>query len=171
MMSTIGPSSTGFDAAMRRHIEALAWFDHWLKGRDTGILEGPPIRYRLAGTDGWQATDQWPPPGSRITGLPRRLTQNSVRPADAVDTRAARRARSRAPTPSGTPIRAAPARPTDLGVDRAAGAGRELAVGAIDVVLDAATTALDTAWMFTLQDVASDDTVTSVTPGGYAAVP
>ncbi len=22
------------------HVEALAWFDHWLKGRDTGILEG-----------------------------------------------------------------------------------------------------------------------------------
>ena len=24
------------------HVEALAWFDHWLKGHDTGILEGPP---------------------------------------------------------------------------------------------------------------------------------
>jgi uncharacterized protein len=21
-------------------VEALAWFDHWLKGRDTGILDG-----------------------------------------------------------------------------------------------------------------------------------
>lgn len=26
------------------HVEALAWYDHWLKGRDTGILEGPRIR-------------------------------------------------------------------------------------------------------------------------------
>ena len=25
------------------HYEALAWYDHWLKGRDTGILDGPPI--------------------------------------------------------------------------------------------------------------------------------
>lgn len=24
------------------HVEALAWFDHWLKGRDTGIMDGPP---------------------------------------------------------------------------------------------------------------------------------
>ena len=23
------------------HTEALAWFDHWLKGRDTGIMDGP----------------------------------------------------------------------------------------------------------------------------------
>ena len=23
------------------HVEALAWFDHWLKGADTGILDGP----------------------------------------------------------------------------------------------------------------------------------
>jgi uncharacterized protein len=27
------------------HIEALAWFDHWLKGHNTGILEGPRFRY------------------------------------------------------------------------------------------------------------------------------
>jgi len=24
------------------HVEALAWFDHWLKDLDTGILDGPP---------------------------------------------------------------------------------------------------------------------------------
>ena len=24
------------------HVEALAWFDHHLKGRDTGITDGPP---------------------------------------------------------------------------------------------------------------------------------
>jgi uncharacterized protein len=24
------------------HYEALAWYDHWLKGRDTGIMDGPP---------------------------------------------------------------------------------------------------------------------------------
>jgi hypothetical protein len=44
------------------HIEALAWFDHWLKGRDTGVFEGPPIRYRLPGADGWRFAESWPPP-------------------------------------------------------------------------------------------------------------
>jgi uncharacterized protein len=36
------------------HTEALAWFDHWLKGRDTGIMDGPPIRYYLPGADEWR---------------------------------------------------------------------------------------------------------------------
>src|SRR5258705_6228152 len=46
------------------HGEALAWFDHWLKGRDTGIVEGPAIRYFLPGADDWHTADSWPPPGS-----------------------------------------------------------------------------------------------------------
>ena len=36
------------------HIEALAWFDHWLKGQDTGILEGPRFRYVLPEAEGWR---------------------------------------------------------------------------------------------------------------------
>ena len=44
------------------HVEALAWYDHWLKGRDTGILKGPKVRYVLPGADGWRCSDQWPPP-------------------------------------------------------------------------------------------------------------
>src|SRR6266436_4758698 len=44
------------------HIEALAWFDHWLKGHDTGILDGPRIRYVLPGAEGWRASEQWPLP-------------------------------------------------------------------------------------------------------------
>ena len=43
------------------HVEALAWFDHWLKGRDTGIIDGPPIRYVVPGSDGWRTAEQWPP--------------------------------------------------------------------------------------------------------------
>lgn len=44
------------------HEEALAWNDHWLKGRDTGITDGPPIRYIIPGTEEWRTSDQWPPP-------------------------------------------------------------------------------------------------------------
>jgi hypothetical protein len=32
------------------HVEALAWFDHWLKGRDTGILDGPSLTGRGSAT-------------------------------------------------------------------------------------------------------------------------
>jgi uncharacterized protein len=46
------------------HIEALAWHDHWLKGHDTGILDGPPIRYQIrkGEADGWHSADSWPVP-------------------------------------------------------------------------------------------------------------
>src|SRR4029078_13669293 len=43
------------------HVEALAWFDHWLKDRDTGILDGPAIRYWLPGAEDWRTTETWPP--------------------------------------------------------------------------------------------------------------
>ena len=36
------------------HEEALAWYDQWLKGRDTGVTDGPPIRYVIPGTDEWR---------------------------------------------------------------------------------------------------------------------
>jgi predicted acyl esterase len=42
------------------HIEALAWFDHWLKGQDTGILDGPHFRYILPESEGWRTIDTWP---------------------------------------------------------------------------------------------------------------
>jgi putative CocE/NonD family hydrolase len=43
------------------HMEALAWFDHWLKGADTGILEGPRFRYALPEAEGFRTTEAWPP--------------------------------------------------------------------------------------------------------------
>ena len=51
------------------HVEALAWFDHWLKDRDTGILEGPPIRYWLPVADEWRTSETWPPPGYALREL------------------------------------------------------------------------------------------------------
>jgi putative CocE/NonD family hydrolase len=48
------------------HVEALAWYDHWLKKRDTGILEGPPIRYYVEGADEWRTADTWPLPQTQF---------------------------------------------------------------------------------------------------------
>jgi len=41
----------------------FTWFDHWLKGIDTGIMEAPPIYYSHSNSDRWRYTDQWPPSG------------------------------------------------------------------------------------------------------------
>jgi putative CocE/NonD family hydrolase len=42
----------------------LRWFDHWLRGRDTGLLDEPRIRVFTMGVNRWQNLTQWPPPAS-----------------------------------------------------------------------------------------------------------
>lgn len=38
----------------------LRWFDHWLKGIDTGILDEPPVRIFVMGTNTWRDEQEWP---------------------------------------------------------------------------------------------------------------
>ena len=56
--------------------EMLRWLDHWLKGRDTGVMREPPIavhmqRYneprpgRRLTTGEWRYLPSWPPPDAR----------------------------------------------------------------------------------------------------------
>jgi putative CocE/NonD family hydrolase len=36
------------------------WFDYWLKGTDTGIMQEPPVRIFLMGKNAWQDENEWP---------------------------------------------------------------------------------------------------------------
>ena len=38
----------------------LRWFNQWLKGEDTGILEEPPVRIFVMGDDVWRDENEWP---------------------------------------------------------------------------------------------------------------
>jgi len=38
----------------------LRWFDHWLKGRDTGMMEEAPIKLFVMGADVWRDEREWP---------------------------------------------------------------------------------------------------------------
>ncbi len=49
------------------HGEALRWFDHWLKGNDTGFMDEPPVRLFVPGTGDWVSGPDWPLPGTRWT--------------------------------------------------------------------------------------------------------
>jgi putative CocE/NonD family hydrolase len=60
--------------------EVLRWLDHWCKGKDTGIMDEPPVvvyaqRYqppdpdRLDTLGQWRAETGWPPPGASQTIL------------------------------------------------------------------------------------------------------
>jgi len=147
------------------HIEALAWFDHWLKDQDTGILEGPPIRYWMPEADEWRTSDVWPPANSEPRALNLRadgeLADEEGEPGErslmVLDAGMRRSGSSDADPPSQLDwTSAALEEALDL-------------VGDIELELHASTTALDTAWIVTLQDVAPDDTVVDVTAGWLRA--
>jgi predicted acyl esterase len=42
------------------HHEMLRWYDHWLKGMDTRVMEGAPIQLYIHGDDRWRAEKEWP---------------------------------------------------------------------------------------------------------------
>lgn len=49
------------------HGEILKWYDYWLKGIDTGILDEPPVRYWLTGANRWESAQDWPLPETAWT--------------------------------------------------------------------------------------------------------
>lgn len=47
--------------------ESLRWFDHWLKGNDTGFMEEAPVRLFVPGLETWKEASSWPLPQTRWT--------------------------------------------------------------------------------------------------------
>jgi predicted acyl esterase len=44
------------------HDEILRWYDYWLKGIDTGIMNEPPVKLWVMGANKWLYADDWPLP-------------------------------------------------------------------------------------------------------------
>ncbi|MGZ6780959.1 MAG: CocE/NonD family hydrolase, partial [Mycobacterium sp.] len=146
------------------HLEALAWYDHWLKGGDTGILDGPAVRYYLPGADEWRTSQTWPPDGQhRELALcaDGTLADNDGTPG-ARDFMVLGAGLGRARTSSIDPPSSLSwtSAPLDAALD---------IVGEIELRLVASATAADTAWIATLQDVAPDGGVDDVTAGWLRA--
>ncbi|HTH90433.1 CocE/NonD family hydrolase [Mycobacterium sp.] len=146
------------------HTEALAWFDHWLKGRDTGIVGGDPVRYALPGSDEWHSAESWPPRGThrelalRADGT---LADDEGEPG-AREYMVLGAGLNRAnPSPIDPPSTLMwTSDPLEEALDM---------VGDIELRLVAAATASDTAWIAMLQDVSPDETVTDITAGWLRA--
>ncbi len=49
--------------------EMLRWYDHWLKGIDTGIMAEPPVSYWVMGANEWRHGADWPLPETQWTRL------------------------------------------------------------------------------------------------------
>lgn len=58
----VGVMDFGEDAALSYHDLLQRWFDHWLKGIDTGIMDEPPVRRFVMGANRWEEESSWPPP-------------------------------------------------------------------------------------------------------------
>lgn len=56
----IGPEPLPRRPFAAYHGEALRWYDHYLKGMDSGVLEGPPINLWIHGDETWRAENEWP---------------------------------------------------------------------------------------------------------------
>ncbi len=68
------PTSTGTGdidfgpaALIDLHEVQLRWFDHWLKGIDTGILDEPPVKIFVMGDNRWRDEHEWPLARTRYT--------------------------------------------------------------------------------------------------------
>jgi predicted acyl esterase len=148
------------------HVEALAWFDHWLKERDTGIMDGPPIRYVMPGADHtWRTSSSWPPEGVRLVSLVLRA-DGRLRTTDGPPG-----SRSYFIIPDSLRSRRADAgrHPSALTWETPPLAGELDIAGPVEVVLVASITTNDTAWIVTLQDVDADGATHDVTAGWLRA--
>jgi putative CocE/NonD family hydrolase len=50
----------GKDAVIDMQKLLLRWYDHWLKGLDTGIMDEPPVSIFVMGENKWRQEDEWP---------------------------------------------------------------------------------------------------------------
>jgi uncharacterized protein len=146
------------------HVEALAWFDRHLKGRDTGVDEGAAIRYWLRGAEEWRTSDVWPPPAEYqalhlgAEGILTAQPQEGSRDLLCLGTGLARPARAhKSDPPSALQWKSEPFT-ADLDM-----------VGEIELELHATCTASDTAWIVMLSDVAPDGTTSPITGGWLRA--
>jgi predicted acyl esterase len=143
------------------HIEALAWFDHWLKGQDTGILDGPQFRYIVPEVEGWRTSDAWPIREASHRGYALRADGGLTEDEGEAGSRTYMNLggglnRPRASETDPPPFLQWTTVPMTHDLDL---------IGPIELRLDAACTAPDTAFIAVLQDLDENEVATNITAG------
>jgi putative CocE/NonD family hydrolase len=149
------------------HVEVLAWYDHWLKGRDTGIMEGDPIRYVIPGAgDEYRTATSWPPPEATLTAF----ALGADGELSIEEGPAGSRTYRYLPLDSGEPAHMNPsALPAILTWDTLPMTEALDFAGDIELQLDASITALDTGFFVALHDVAENGDSEPITVGWLRA--
>ena len=60
----VGDMDFGDQALVDFNAEHLRWYDYWLRGGGTGVMEEARVRYFLMGANEWRGADRWPPLGA-----------------------------------------------------------------------------------------------------------
>jgi putative CocE/NonD family hydrolase len=158
----------------------LRWFDHWLKGLDTGMLSEPPITLFVMGENRWRSETDWPlaravptpfylRAGGRLAteapGSDEAADQYVYDPSQPVPTLGGASLLTPDFPPGPFDQRSVEARP-DVLMFRSEPLTRDVEVtGPIGVVLWAASSARDTDFVARLVDVAADGTSINLTDG------
>ena len=56
----LGTVEFGPTAVIDMNAYWLRWFDHWLKGSDSGFMKDPPVRIFVMGENVWRDENEWP---------------------------------------------------------------------------------------------------------------
>jgi predicted acyl esterase len=143
------------------HIEAIAWFDHWLKAKDTGILDGPMFRYMLPEAEGWRTSDVWPIREAALHAYALRGDGGLGEDEGKSGSRTYMNLGSGLNRP-----RASETDPPGFLQWTTASLAHDLdLIGPIELQLDVASTAPDTAFIAVLQDLDENENAISVTAG------
>jgi putative CocE/NonD family hydrolase len=167
----------------------LAWFDHWLMGKDEPALSGPPMKIFVMGSNKWREESEWPPPEARPVAfyLASGGRANTLRGDGALTDRPVERSardhfafdpRDPAPTRGGAvccnprvlPWGPMDQRPVEQRKDVLVYTTKPLeseleTIGPVQVILYAATSAKDTDFTAKLVDVFPDGEARNLTDG------
>ncbi|HYG96054.1 MAG TPA: CocE/NonD family hydrolase [Solirubrobacterales bacterium] len=163
-LSLLGPGGLSWPWESM-HVEALAWYDHWLKDRDTGALEGPPIRYWLRGAEEYRTLEAWPPPGATDRDLHLRADGSLGASAD----RGGRDYLFAPPALKRPANQPSPSLPPALTWDSEPAGEAFDVVGACHLDLEATSTAAGVDWIAKLSLVDEGGAVTDLTQGWLRA--
>lgn len=144
------------------HDEIIRWYDHWLKGKDNGIMREPPVKYWVMGANKWRHATDWPPAEVKwkkyYLGSWERLTEEAP------------------PSPESTAIDVEPDAFVQMPLTKTSKVERlrymteplaedVLVVGPVSLTLYAAIDQDDTNWIIVLKDVGPDVSVQTAREG------
>ena len=153
----IGPTPMPGRPFAAYHMEALRWYDCFLKGMDSGVLDGAPIHLWIHGEDIWRDEHEWPLDRTKwmefyLGGTVGNGTLTDTPPIDGEQTL------DYDPSSEqclwGQPRWVYRSRPLDQPME---------ITGPIQLNLEMASTAIDTDWVVTLFDEAPDGKVREIT--------